>query len=167
MEVADIAVCTDGVACEPGTPSRCDGNFVVACQLGNLEKRVDCGLALPGGTCVHIESHGGVATLCVHDGAACAPASFPARCEGDVAITCPFGREQRLDCASAESTCRIMGSTGPECAPVATDCSEGSPDRCAGDALEVCVNGHYLATACAELGFRTCMDDGSGARCVL
>jgi hypothetical protein len=40
--------------------------------------------------------------------------------------------------------------------PDDNQCAPDSPDRCNGDTLEICVNGHYEGTPCGSLGFARC-----------
>jgi hypothetical protein len=153
------AACVDAVrtACDPTQPERCDGNRAIACNEGTREvASVDCGAVLPGSSC-------GVVAVGRRQVASCLPAgplcqSGQPRCDGNTLVLCsnPGGREQRVDCAATfGGTCGVVRDRA-QCVFTGGECSPESDDRCSGDKLEVCVNGRYVATECASLGFRTC-----------
>jgi hypothetical protein len=164
------AYCTgsDGLGCRGG--SRCEGKQLHACGAvgaialpdggkGTLDEGFDCS--------------GYGASECVQNalGASCKPSRGGAcpptgdvRCEGDVAIGCPSGIEERVECkaltgsATSERTC--SSTTGGRTWDVSRACgiasTEGGAgcarDTCSGEKLAACVRGVTITIDCATLG---------------
>ena len=93
-------------------------------------------------------------------GASCEPGVASARCDGDLAVNCPFGFEVGRRC---ESGCRLT-SDGALCE--AADYCRGS--TCDGTTLVGCFAGEEYPVDCLTVGATTCDEVGSmGARCRL
>ena len=146
------ASCTDGVTCT-GNVNACDGNRVVACN-GGLQFREDCALSgIPNATCR--TQYSPPEPFCLPSGAFCSSD----RCDGDVAVRCRAGEEDRLDCAQEASHCVVDYMLGAHCNLIASECTS---DQCAGDSIAVCVEGALHPIACGRIGLSTCVLDGSG-----
>ncbi len=173
------AYCTGGagLGC---TGARCAGTQLRACLgpgaitlpdggKGTLDEGFDCA-AYGGGTCVQNATT-----------ASCKPASDKVcsptanvKCEGNVAVGCPSGFEERVDCAALtgiknvtslpRSTC--SASTGGRAWDVSRACgisgSDGGSgcgrDECSGEKLVACVRGVQVTIDCAA--------DAKLARCI-
>ena len=166
------AVCGDGMACDRTFVDTCDGTKVVRCDLATGTRvSTDCARVLAGGTCIMAWATGAMfprcasSTVCTRD-----PNRSPTRCESNSLISCVVvsdpmpdplgrieGREVRLDCAHEvlEGRCTTLGGVA-SCTSVQNQCGPTSPDRCNGNAVEICVNGRYESTDCGSLGFARC-----------
>jgi hypothetical protein len=148
--------CTDGTACD-GSEGGCWGNVAAECRNG-LRMPVQCDWIRPDLVC-RATSGNFVPSSCLSAGPSCKGS----RCEDDVFLWCDEGTAVRYDCAMLEARCDAQL---PGCTPLATECDWlNAPDRCAGDSIEICVNGRWRATPCASIGLRTCMP-GDPVRCV-
>jgi hypothetical protein len=153
-------MCSTSATCDPGGMARCDGDVLVRC-LGGLESRFACGEYIPNGRCGTTDS--GLVT-CIGPGPSCAELS--SRCDGNEIVYCPGDHEARVDCGLFDGRCVSEGTPSfSRCPPPDAECSEQSSDRCAGASLEICVNGHYVATPCASIGMTRCVTNAAGARC--
>ncbi len=127
---------------------------------------------------------------CFGAGSSC-DASFKARCDGGEAIYCDLldHRAYRYRCGAAKLECRVDAQNtfaatctggGASPRPLATTaecprdgctrtgqaCSSDALDRCAGDALESCLDGQWVRFDCAGLGLGACLLSATGtARC--
>ncbi len=174
------AACTTATPCDPTMPllaaPHCDGDRIVVCNT--IVERIvvvsDCAAA--GGTCAM--SGGGTPQIarCALSGEACTipantPASATAHCDGDTTVascTADPTQPQNGDGSQPGHTVRTSCNSGAfqghcgtihgvaTCLPNDNACAPDSPDRCAGDTLEICVNGHYEGTACSSIGFARC-----------
>jgi hypothetical protein len=108
--------------------------------------------------------------LCQGTGPACDEATVTT-CSGSIATYCSDGKLATIDCATVplRSGCAAGASAyDPPCRPAGSECDPiYDLDRCDGDDLVVCVDGHETSVSCPALGFSGCAEpDGSGnARC--
>jgi hypothetical protein len=136
----------------PCTRSRCDGTRLVHCKEGK-DEGIDCA-SVGAGRCVENE----VGAACVpSQGAACSP-TRRIECDGDVAVACAAGVEERVRCREG-------------CSPTTGwQASDACALACAGDACE----GGVLSSCgrrldCASVGLGPCRmvstADGERAAC--
>jgi hypothetical protein len=154
--------CSSGVSCDWITDhGHCDGPRIISCASGtHTEKIFDCRSLDTAASCGAVTDSED--PECVKEGTgSCGPDSV--RCEGKIGIACSHGLERRVDCGGFASHC-VVRDNSLSCEPDAAECARSSPDRCNGDTLEVCVNGHYVATPCSSIGLTTC-EMGKHPRC--
>jgi hypothetical protein len=161
---AGSASCTTGASCSAPADYHCEGNVITACN-GGLAYAETCSA---GFTCQDVSFDGAPSAACVEADAPTCSSPAP-HCNGDVLELCLFGQfPDSIDCTSPaiEATC-LEAFGNATCVPLAPDCTDGAPDRCHGDALSTCLNGHFRDVDCTSIGFRTCRDGGPGpAVCV-
>ena len=133
----------------------CSGTQLHDCEpdAGPFDQGSDC--ASFGETCV-----AGSPSACAANGESCPP-SAQLRCNGDVAIGCPSGFSEQVDCAA------ILGTTGSCNADAAgrpwdvaractVDGEPCPPDSCTGTLLASCARGAALNVDCTAVGFASC-----------
>ncbi|HEY7956161.1 MAG TPA: hypothetical protein VII38_12755 [Polyangia bacterium] len=160
------SACTDGNACDPNAPARCDGSKIVSCDSAtHLETRLDCAAALSGATCATTTSANGTDTSCVFSRApGCMDETES--CDGTAAVDSECGTQVlRVACGDFASHCVLDGDKA-DCVPNASDCDGTAPDTCSGNALQICANGKLTTTPCSDIGLTTCQaPPGGSARC--
>ncbi len=166
------AACTNGMACDAMFMPTCDGTKIVTCDRSTMmQEPTDCARQTPGSTCVMLSVGGATvptcltSTMCMLE-----PGRASTRCETSSLISCVAlpgampdpngrreGREVRIDCAheALEGRCAVVGGTSG-CTSIQNQCAPDSPDRCNGNAVEICVNGRYESTDCGSIGFSRC-----------
>jgi hypothetical protein len=158
--------CSTDRPCAPPSLLHCDGTRQVSCSATTgLEYSRDCSYSAPGATCSGISIGSATFVSCSAPQEQCTGATFPARCEGDIAVTCFLGVTLSVNCADRPYVghCVTLLNGTTDCRPnAASDCTDGDPDRCVGDALETCDAGHYAPANCTTLGFRTCGTTATG-----
>jgi hypothetical protein len=142
-------------SCDASFARRCEGTRLLSCADGVVEV-ADCGAL--GERCG--ESSGGPACIGSTD-EECQAGKFTARCDGAVAVTCVGGRVHRSDCTGQPLAGRCQAGA---CVPAGSACQDEF-DRCAGDALEICLDGSWQSQDCAAAGFGACRTLANGAAC--
>jgi hypothetical protein len=144
------------------------GNRLVTCDSDTkLTTAIDCCKYEPGWECRTVPFGPYMETDCYPTGPACN--YYGEWCDGTTLVYCSGGAEVRVDCTQFAGTCGRVGGGNRTCIPTATECTSASPDRCSGNALEICVNGVYESTDCTTLGLTTCQTSsapGPLAKCV-
>lgn len=160
------ADCVDAsqTACDPATPSHCEGNRWVGCRSGLLLPfSLDCTQVYEGGTCGVVTVGGTTSAGCVRPGPACQQSA--AACDGNTLVVCDSrsNHEIRIDCTTYQPGGRCGVERGVAvCLPRGNACSPDQADRCNGNQLESCINGDYRGLDCTSLGFRTCSVENVG-----
>jgi hypothetical protein len=90
-------------------------------------------------------------TGCLPSGPSCQ--SQDNRCDGEVAVACVVGEEERIDCAQIGGRC-IAGNCN------VTDCGIG--DACVSGTLTTCVDGVPASIDCAAIGLSMCAMTSDG-----
>ncbi|HEY2517198.1 MAG TPA: hypothetical protein VGI39_40275 [Polyangiaceae bacterium] len=141
-------------ACASAMGTFCDGTHLHDCQAGGdssgpTDVGVDCA-SFGAGSCA--------SGACLAAGDAGCAASSLVTCEGDVAVGCPSGIAERIDCA------QVLGGTA-SCDPnapgrawdVARACSAGAcPADSCGGGLKSCARGVPVGVDCAAMGLGAC-----------
>ena len=177
--VMGSAYCTTGVPCDGTSVTmavpHCDGNRIVSCVPGVNRLAVQSDCAATNATCV--PGTGTFATpQCVPTGTVCV---IPPGQQNEDTYRC-VGTDRTSECV-ADSTvprnpdgsqvghlatyscvsdgfpghCATVNGLG-RCVPPDNQCAPDSPDRCDGDTLTICVNGHWEGTPCGSIGFSRC-----------
>lgn len=150
------ATCTPGSCVQGSYQARCQGNRLLICTGGMIEVQ-DC--SRDRAFCVTTKK----GTLCRGNRrASCDTKSYKASCLGNVAVTCHNGREHWTDCGqfrAFKSACK-----GGACVPAHSACDHAM-NRCAGDRLEVCLDGAWKTVDCKALGLGTCKPRSGWAQC--
>ncbi|MCU1282415.1 MAG: hypothetical protein JWM53_5961, partial [bacterium] len=148
--------CSDGLTCSTVIDKICvDATHESLCDEGNgIASTIDCSVSAPG-------------SRCLNDG--CGPAykcSFEG-CDGNTLVVCGTLASARIDCGALGGHCGIDTRRGQiqDCIPDATECDSTSPDRCNGNAIEICINGKYQSFDCTSIGLSTCSTIIGRARC--
>jgi hypothetical protein len=159
-----VRACFSAKLCPPGAPDeRCDGNAVVACRDGAVERTACAGETRcaehtePGGargaTCEHLRAH----AHCTQVGAR--------YCQEDLLAECTvhghYGDTRVTDCKSLGLRCATSGRSAGCMVAKARDC-DPSPPRCDGEALAFCAAGRMVKVSCKTLGLGTCDPDAQG-----
>ncbi|MDB4993726.1 MAG: hypothetical protein JWM74_1158 [Myxococcaceae bacterium] len=161
---------TGGLDC---TGARCDGTQLHACLgpgaitlpdggKGTLDEGFDCA-SYGGGTCVQNT----ITASCKPASDTTCAASADVTCDRNVAVGCPSGFEERVDCAALtgrNNTCTPTSGgrawdVSRACGIPATDGGSGcARDTCSGEKLVACVRGAQVTIDCAA--------DANLARCI-
>ncbi len=166
-----------GLAC---TSDGCAGTMLHTCGesgavhltdggLGTIDVGEDCALS-GAGQCVTV----GDTPACLATGGRACTASSSVRCEGNVAVGCPSGVEERVDCVALGAVC-ATGVTGAV-AGIGWDVSRAcksagtcTSDSCSGSSLVGCVHGAPMTVDCVGLGLGACATratvDGNAPSC--
>jgi hypothetical protein len=157
------ALCTNGNSCDPATEHlHCDGNREVLCSGFHYETAFDCSTVIDNGMCRAGDAGG----YCIGAGSEhCPTTATTSACDGTALTTCYFGIFSRVDCGQFHSHCATDSGGNSTCVPDAPACAADASDRCAGNALEMCVNGQWQTIDCSSIGKSTCQADSTGARC--
>jgi len=164
------STCTSGETCvDAAHGSECADNRLVYCTANSgTPSGLDCTLGLAGGVCA-TDSTG---ATCVSS-TPCTNASSSPRCDGNVAASCSNGHDRRIDCALANhGHCVLPVNPGAHtledlCIPDDAVCDPSTAaDRCSGPSIEACVAGRWIDVDCRSVGFTTCRDNGTSARCI-
>jgi hypothetical protein len=161
-------VCTDGNPCDPTVSAHCSGNRYITCDsTTRLGRSIDCGTFVAGGTCRQIVSGSTTETGCFGPGSATCPASVQdmSSCDGTAVVACSYGTSLRVECGEFQSHCVAAANGKYGCTADASECTQNSPDSCVGNAIQMCVNGKWTATACSSLGLSTCQTTSTGVKC--
>jgi hypothetical protein len=92
----------------------------------------------------------------------CKPKTFSPSCQGSKRITCVNRIEHHFDCAKQVNI--ATKCVGSDCAVAGTECDHDI-NRCAGEQLEVCLDGRWTKIDCKQLGLGACQQQGSAANC--
>lgn len=169
-----IAICSESpaTACDRETfENSCDADGTPSiCDDGAIIHGPDCaalGLACADGSCI------GKGEVCVGGARSYQGDVFydGIECDGATLISCVYGREHRLDCASiapgfscqtheGEAFCGLAS----ECTPAAPAAGNGPDAACDGDAVVFCNAGRRVRVDCTALGFERC-ELADGAHC--
>lgn len=149
-------ICT-GVQQRACAQSGCNGSQLSVCDDAGLDHGLDCA-SVGTGTCV-----ASPVLTCAPVSVGTCTQSSGVWCDGGVAIACPTGAPEWVDCA------RIAGSGGcvdmPEAgAPLTPSDACRQPqanaactqDKCNGDALSACVRGRVVPVDCTAEGLGAC-----------
>jgi hypothetical protein len=156
---------SSGLGCSG--PSSCDGTRLHACATGTilledggkgtLDEGFDCA-GYGAGECVH----NATGASCKSTGDKPCATTDAVKCDGDFAVGCPNGIEERVSCAA------LTGGKAGTCTPTvggriwdvsracgisATDGGSGcARDTCSKDKLSACVQGVSILIDCPTLG---------------
>jgi hypothetical protein len=151
----ESAVCTVDT-CYSALGNVCNGDRLLRCVNGLMEVQ-ECGVE--GLICN--DAQGG-ADCIGETTTSCGPKNFTPSCQGSTRITCVNRREHHFDCARQVNI--ATKCVGADCAVSGTQCDHDL-NRCAGDQLEVCLDGSWTKIDCKKLGLGACQQQGSAANC--
>jgi hypothetical protein len=152
-------------------PPGCSGTVLHACQDGGSDEGYDCRY-FGKGTCEASEGHAGCVPVTAKAAGRCTP-TMKVTCDGEVALGCPTGLSEAVDCEflTGKGTCNAGATPSWSLAQAcqgATSCEAG----CGGDAndtLSGCGNGADFTTSCKAQGLGPCrslrLAQGTGYAC--
>lgn len=149
------ASCTPG-SCDSSYTQRCHGQRLLGCSSGVitvqdcLAEEKFCATTKSGAACRGNRRQ------------SCDAKSFSATCLKGIAVSCEQGHQHWEDCAG--NTLQHTVCKAGHCAPAGAECDHNM-NRCAGDKLEVCLDGRWEAVACKQLGLGVCKPNGAFANC--
>ncbi len=152
----DSATCTPG-KCYSTFGNSCSGSRKLNCT-GGLTEVYECSVdelvcgstSDSSGECIGATS------------SKCYVKKYTPTCKGTKRVTCVHGRESEYDCSKR----KYIGTAckGADCAVAGTACDH-SFNRCAGDELEVCLDGSWVKVNCKGLGLGGCQQQGIAFNC--
>ena len=161
-----LAICSENLA------TGCDReSFVNTCGASGQPTICDDDVIIAGPDCAAL-GLGCLDGSCIGSGAACMGGSRSNEgavfydgmsCEGTTLVSCVYGREHRLDCATVAAgfSCQTHAGAsfcgiGAECTPAAPAEGSGPEETCEGNSVVFCNAGRVERIECTSLGFETC-----------
>jgi hypothetical protein len=145
-----------------GAPNTCVGNTLQSCDADGILHQFDC--AQFGALC-----NTAVTAHCQGAGPSCTGPLIgdqTLRCDGTKLVSCTFGNESTLDCASIQLKCIPNIKNAHAACALGSDCDPANTSTvtCNGTKLNFCNNGIIDSYDCKSGGFATC-DPSGGGRC--
>jgi hypothetical protein len=149
--------CFSAQKCPAGAPdARCEGNTVVTCQNGAVERTV-CG---PGTEC----AVRGTETACVLPGGIACGLHGTRRCDRGRLVECRAGSAHVVDCAGMGLDCTGVGPRAACTVRTDMECNKDMLPKCEGSTLVFCAAGRLSKIPCASLGMGACDPAARGAK---
>jgi hypothetical protein len=155
-----VAVCGGGPCTSSDPETQCIGSQVHQCGGGAIEIE-DCGAQ--NLKCAYRKQSD--IAVCQGKGGDCLPTN--PQCNGltNELLDCVEGKIFSISCKNVPGK-KVCESGSQACEGTGKECDSGSSlDTCAGDALEVCIDGYKRQIDCKQLGFKTCTSTINGAIC--